>query len=221
MNIRIMRSVLYSILLLSLNGYSQIEAHKEPLHHPVLTNAHARILDVVAHPNDTSLVHQHSNNYCYVTIDGGKIWVQNEGEDGRTLELPRGFTGGYFDNPKQPLVHQFANRSDGLIRLIATENLSTGNSRDSVYSLLPHEVLLINNRQFLITKISIPPSGQLDFDAHLNTVMVNPAQTPLPINIQPEQLSDWLWLDAKSRISIFNPSGTPSDIVLVRLKNGD
>lgn len=221
MNLRIMRSVLYSILLLSLNGYSQIEVHKEPLHHPVLTNAHARILDVIAQPNDTSLVHQHSNNYCYVTIDGGKIWVQNEGEDGRTLELPRGFTGGYFDNPEQPLVHQFANRSDGLIRLIATENLSTGNTRDSVYSLLPHEVLLINNHQFLVTKVSVPPSKELDYYSIYNTVIVNTGHTPLPTNSKPEQLSDWLWLDAKSRISIFNPSGTPADIVLVRLKNSD
>jgi len=212
---------IYFLLLLTLNGFAQIEVHEEPLHHPVLKNAYARILDVIAHPNDTSLIHQHSNNYCYVTIDGGKIWVQNEGEVGRTLELPRGFTGGYFNNPEQSLIHQFANRSDGLIRLIAAENLSDGNTRDSVYSLLPHELLLINNRQFLVTKISIPPSGQLDFEAHLNTVMVNPAQTPLPINIQPEQLTDWLWINAQSRISIFNPSGTPAEIVLVRLKNSD
>jgi len=213
--------LIIGFFFLSFGAIAQIQVHEEPLHHPVFKNADARILDVIAHSNDTSLIHQHSNNYCYVTINGGKIWVQNNGEEGRTLELPLGFTGGYFDNPQQPLVHRFANRSTGLIRLIAVENLTKGNIKDSVYQLMPYEVLLINNPQFLVTKISLPPFEPLDFYSILNTVIVNPAQIPMPINSKPEQLSDWLWLDAKSRISIFNPSGTPVDMVLVRLKNSD
>ncbi|MFZ1807518.1 MAG: hypothetical protein WAU36_09865 [Cyclobacteriaceae bacterium] len=216
-----MKYGIYFIFLLSLNGFAQIQVHEEPLHHPVFRNENARILDVIAHPNDTSLIHQHSYNYCYVTIDGGKIWVENKGEDGRTLELPVGFTGGYFENPQQPLVHRFANRSDGLIRLIAIENLTHGNTKDSIHPLLTNEELLINNHQFLVTKISLSPSQQLDFHSTLNTIIVNTGQTPLSVNIKSEELADWRWLNAGSQISIYNQETINVSIVLVGLKSSD
>lgn len=213
----------YCILLLWVfyfHGYAQIQVHEEPFHHPVFLKSSVRILDVVTHPNDTSLIHQHSNNYCYVTLNGGKIWVENEGEEGRTLELPTGFVGGYFENPRQPLVHRFANRSDDLIRLIAVENLTAGSNNDSVFQLMANEEVIVDNSYFFITQIPLSPSQQIDFYSSLGSVIINPDQNPLlmRVNDKPEPLNDWAWLDAKSHTSIHNQGSKKANIMVIRLK---
>lgn len=215
-----MKYCIFILLLSTLTGFAQIQVHKEPLHHPVFKKSNTRVLDVIAHPNDTSLIHQHSNNYCYVTIDGGKIWVQNEGEEGRTLELPLGFTGGYFDNPKQPLVHRFANRSEGLIRLIAIENLSAGSIEALPYQPIGDEEIVINNAHFLATKILVDAGKQIQFNSSAHTVVVNLGENPLQIHKKKEsiELNKWVWIGAQSIVSIHNPTPKSTWIVLVRVK---
>ncbi|MEZ4945279.1 MAG: hypothetical protein R2804_07105 [Cyclobacteriaceae bacterium] len=215
-----MKHYLYFLVFSSLNGFAQIQVHEEPLHHPVFEKSNTRILDVIAHPNDTSLMHQHSNNYCYVTIDGGKIWVQNEGEEGRTLELPLGFTGGYFNNPNHALVHRFANRSEGLIRLIAVENLSKGNSGTLPYQPSDEEETLIDNSHFLTSKAPIAGGKQEDFKFSTQAVIVNLSETPLYVEKKRKssELNKWIWVKAQSTVSIHNPTSQPIWIVLVQVK---
>jgi hypothetical protein len=215
-----LKHCLYLLLLSSLNGFAQIQVHEEPLHHLVFEKSNTRILDVIAHPNDTSLMHQHGNNYCYVTIDGGKIWVQNDGEEGRTLELPIGFTGGYFDNPNHALVHRFANRSEGLIRLIAVENLSEGNSRTLPYQPSDEEEILIDNSHFLTSKIPIAVGKRADFKFSTHAVIVNLGNTPLSVEKKKKssELNKWIWIEALSTVSIHNPTSQPIWIVLVQVK---
>ncbi|MEQ8364752.1 MAG: hypothetical protein RIF39_13750 [Cyclobacteriaceae bacterium] len=215
-----MKYCIFFLLLSTLTGFAQIQVHKEPLHHPVFKKSNTRILDVIAHPNDTSLIHQHSHNYCYVTINGGKIWVENKGEEGRNLELPHGFTGGYFENPEQPLVHRFANRSEELIRLIAIENLSAGNTETPTYQPTGNEEILINNSHFLTTKVLVGAREQSDFKSSANTVIVNLGEKPLEIQKKKEstELNKWVWVGAQSMVSIYNPTYEPTWIVLVRVK---
>ena len=213
----------YIILLLQMwvaQGYAQLQVHEEPLHHPVLTKSGVRVLDVIAYPNDTSLIHQHSSNYVYVTINGGKIWVENAGEQGRALVLPKGFIGGYFENPTTPLIHRFANRSEGLLRLIAVENLSVHGAKDTSYHFLPNEELLINNAFFIVSKFRLSPKSRLDFLTFHSTVVVNLNQWPLTVRIQkhPEVLEDWKYIDKQSKIRIYNWQSEETTIVLIQLK---
>lgn len=201
--------------------FGQVDVHEEPLHRPVLTNQVVRVLDVIAQPGDTSLIHQHSNNYCYVTINGGKIWVENKDEQGRSLELPTGLVGGYFKNPVHPLVHQFANQSTNLIRLIAIENLSVnGNLFDTVYQTLPKEKIIISNSHFIVSKIAILPNERLVWASSRPAAVINLDPKPLQINTKngSADLNPWAWLDSFHETTIFNNLSRMTEVVFVQLK---
>lgn len=214
----------FTLLLsfLILESVAQIQVHEEPLHHPVLTNEVVRVLDVIAQPGDTSIIHQHSNNYCYVTINGGKIWVENKGEQGRSLELPAGFVGGYFENPAQPLVHRFANRASDLIRLIAIENRSVnGHPDDTVYQPSPREKIIINNSHFIVSKITLPPNERLVWASSRPTAAINLDPKPLQIILKNGSAGSnpWTWVDSHHEITIFNNLSRMTEVVLVQLKS--
>lgn len=202
--------------------FGQVDVHKEPLHQPVLTNQVVRVLDVIALPGDTSLIHQHSNNYCYVTINGGKIWVENKGERGRSLELPTGYVGGYFENPGQPLIHRFANQAAHFIRLIAIENLSLyGNLTDTVYQTLPNEKIILSNSHFIVSKIILLPNERLVWSSSRPAAVINLNPKPLQINSinRSANLDPWSWIDSYHEITIYNTLSRKAEVVLVQLKS--
>lgn len=212
-----------SFYLLSLTVYAQIEVHKEPMHHPVLSNKTGRVLDVIAHPGDTSLMHQHRKNYCYITLQGGQIWIQESDGEGRNLNLPTGFIGGYYENPQEVLVHRFANCSPNIIRLIAIENhFLLGTSADTVNHHGKGEEILVNNSYFLITKVSIAPNDIFSRLIHRPAVVINLESKPMTYrnsgNFTP--LTDWAWLNQNEQLAVINSHTDQSSIILVQLKNG-
>ncbi len=213
--------LLYILGLLPVISLAQVQVHEEPMHHLVLSNTAVHVLDVIATPNDTSLIHQHSNNYVYVTIKGGAIWVQNEGQNGRTLNLPTGFIGGYYENPTKPLVHRFANQSDSLIRLIAVENLSAGNPSYTLYKTLKNEEILIENNFFRVTKISVPPDDHLKVQSSTGAVLINLYLNPIQFITKSKDVvsPDWIWADPDEIVSIQNHHNIITPIILVQIKN--
>lgn len=211
------------LLSFSYAALGQIEVHHEPMHRTVFENKIARVLIVVAQPGDTSLLHQHRSNYCYITIQGGQIWLQEEGGDGRNLNLYTGFIGGYYGNPDKPLVHRFANRSSDLIRLIAVENLSpTGNHSDSLVSKLTNEEILIDNPYFTLSKIFVDSNSRTTILSKRPAVIVNLESRSL--QIQPKknigQLNEWTWVGPNKKATIINPQSESATVILVQLKNG-
>lgn len=203
-------------------SFAQIQVHEEPLHHPVLSKPEGRVLDVITHPNDTSLIHQHSNNYCYITINGGKIWVENEGEPGRVTELPTGFIGGYFENPAQPLVHRFANRSSGIIRLIAIENLNErGNPSDTNYTPTEGEEVTIDNKFFRVIKMNIQANDKIRLSCPYPTVLINLEEKSLEFfeKNRKKDFKTWAWVEQNEMPSIHNISGQATTIIMVQLKH--
>jgi len=212
---------LFLFVIIGFYAHAQIDVHQEPLHHPVFTNGSVRILDIIANPGDTSLVHKHANNYCYVTLNGGTIWSDAKGTEPRTVELKDGFVGGYFGNPSGPLTHRFANRSAHPIRFIAVENLSAiGNPIDSLYKLRPHEEMLIHNAYFLVTRISLKPNERLDLLPLRASVLINTTQKPLPVisKNDSDSLDSWIWVDPNRKISLRNPTREIASVVLVQVK---
>lgn len=200
----------------------QIQVHEEPMHQPVLTKSGTRVLDVIAQPGDTSLLHQHANNYCYITVKGGTVWLESAGEKGRKVELPMGFIGGYYENPSSPLVHRFANLSPEPIQLIAVENLSSlGNQADSVYSINQNEEVIITNPYFLVTKILISAKASLEIRPKRSSVIVNLESKPIRYKSKKKEgtLDQWVWIDSGSAISFKNQFEKSAWIVLVQVRN--
>ncbi|MEQ8423286.1 MAG: hypothetical protein RIA63_01160 [Cyclobacteriaceae bacterium] len=208
------------LVCLGFASSAQIQVHEEPLHHPVFSTKDLRVLDVKANANDTSLMHQHTNNYCYVTMNGGKIWVQTQGENGRTVELKTGFTGGYFDNPNQPLVHRFGNRSESLLRLIAVENLSKiGNSRDTIYAKPENEEVIIENDFFRVTKVQLQANQQTEVQLKNPAVIINLDQRSLQFSkgLKNSPLVDWIYQEPNDKTTLINSSDDAS-VILVQIK---
>ena len=223
--LRILLPFILILLLLSFSysAFGQIEVHHEPMHHPVFENKIVRVLDVVVQPGDTSLLHQHRSNYCYITIQGGQVWLQGEVGNGRNLNLYTGFIGGYHENPDKPLVHRFANRSSNQIRLIAVENLSPiGNRFDTLVNKMYNEEILINNSYFTLSKILVDPNSSTTILSKRPAVIVNLESKSLQIKRQRNigQLNQWSWLDPNTSATIINPQLDIATVVLVQLKNG-
>ncbi len=218
---RLFLQVLFSFLFLT--TYGQIEVHQEPLHHPVLSNKTGRVLDVIAHPGDTSLMHQHRKNYCYVTLQGGQIWIQEAGGEGRNLNLPTGFVGGYYENPEKVLIHRFANCSPNMIRLIAIENhFLKAVSVDSFIHDSKGEEVLVNNSYFLITKVSIAPNDIFSRLLRWPAVVINLESKPMTYKNSGDftPLADWAWINQNKQLAVRNSYTNQASIILVQLKNG-
>ena len=193
------------------------------MHHPVFTNKVARVLDVIALPGDTSLIHQHANNYCYITVKGGTVWLESPGEKERVVKLPVGFIGGYYENPAVPLVHRFANLSADTIRLIAIENLSQiGDPLDSLVDIGDNEEILINNSYFILSKIFIASNTSSFIHTHRPAAIVNVESKSLLLKTKKdtESLKHWVWLDANKTATILNTEADSAMVVLVQLKTG-
>lgn len=200
----------------------QIQVHEEPMHQPVFTKHGVRVLDVIAQPGDTSLLHQHANNYCYITTKGGTVWLESAGQKGRKVELPIGFIGGYYENPSIPLVHRFANLSPDTIRLIAIENLSSlGDSADSIYYKRQNEEVLINNPYFLVTKILISAKASLEIQPKRSSVIVNLESKAILYKSRKKEvaLDTWVWIDSNKTILFKNQLEEDAWVVMVHVKN--
>ncbi len=200
---------------------AQIDVHEEPLHHEVFANEFVRILEIVAHPNDTSLVHRHANNYSYIVLKGGRIWNDVMGSEARTVDLKSGFIGGYFENPAKPLVHRFANKSDEDILLVAVEHLSA-NRKPPIEPSTLHEFeeLVIDNPYFLVTKVPIQPNARLDLQPKPGCIIINMNQQPIKVlDKEAPSLSKWIWAEPNKNIRLLNPLPEVAWIVLVQVKN--
>lgn len=217
-----MKSWLVMLLgIFCLSAFAQIEVHEEPMHQPVLTNKEARVLDVKAQPGDTSLLHQHSNNYCYVTINGGTVWLDETDKEQRTASLPSGFISGYYDNPNIPLIHRFANLSANTLRLIAVENLSeTGDPDAEIFRSKAPEQVVADNDFFRILKFEVKAKSREIINCPYPTVLINLNENPFLffVNNQEHELSTWQWFDKNAAPVIRNNNSDPADLVLVQIK---
>ena len=221
---RIYMRFIYLILLLfsSFSATSQIDVHHEPMHRPVLKNKIGRVLDVIAQPGDTSLVHQHRLNYCYVTVSGGQIWIQEKDSNGRNFNLYSGFIGGYYENPDTALVHRFANCDSATVRLIAVENISRyGNPSDSIVQVKARETILVNNSFFVITKVEVKPKEELITQTKRPSVVIRLGPSPIQYKQGKrfKSIDQWIWVDPNQTTTFLNSNDSPATLVRVQLKD--
>ena len=197
---------------------AQIPVHQEPLHRPVFENELARILDVRAQVGDTSLMHVHANNYVYVALHGGRLWLA-EDVNSRAVNMSDGFISGYFENPDKPLVHKFANISDKAVRLIAVENLGEQDATGpTLHELAENEV--ISNSSFKVSKITILPEAHLELPLRHPAVIVNLNAATIKITKRQNSVNlvDWEWLDPGASYAFSNSSADSASLVVIEVK---
>ena len=132
---------------------AQILVADEPLHHIIYEDAEVRVLEIIAVPGDTAQMHQHDYNYCYIAVNGGKVWLEDQGEESRTVALPDHYCGGKFDLMNNPFVHRFANIDTTDIRFFTIEHKSGLASSKRSGKRMEHVIL--ENDLFLVRKMEI------------------------------------------------------------------
>jgi len=142
------------------NTQSQIPVANEPLHYILYEDADIRVLEIVAMPGDTALMHQHDYSYCYIAIKGGKMWLEDLGKESRTVNLPTHYAGGKFDLITGPFTHRFANIDTSEIQFFTVEHKS-GIASIPLPSELPKENIL-ESELFTIRKLEIAPLSSKD-----------------------------------------------------------
>jgi quercetin dioxygenase-like cupin family protein len=92
--------LLWFALGLGLAGHAQsqaqtpanqaVELDQEPHHHLVYANDDLRIYDVVVPPHESTLLHQHDNDYIYVVLGDSEFTAQVPGQPAVQAQLPDG-----------------------------------------------------------------------------------------------------------------------------------
>ena len=204
-------SIAYIFYFLFNNLFSQVPVYEEPLHKLVFSNQFVRILDIQAQPADTSQLHVHNENYCYVTLRGGSLWLE-ETSGTRQVDLPDLFVGGIFNDPPQPLIHRFANSSSHPIRLFTVERLGRKQNQDLPVPPKPGEEIVLDNPFFRAFRIKSLQS--IEFIAELPSAIVSLNSSHLPDEISKQ---DWIWIDKGKKLTI-PTSDKPIDLMCIQIK---
>lgn len=209
--------ILLSTLIFCYCSPKNLQVHNEPMHRPVFKSKKARILDIRFPPRDTCFYHEHSKNYYYVALKGGKCFVQNKGEAGRVLNLPDGYSGGKFDMPNEKFMHRIANLDTDTIKYIAVENLRPRKSKMKDFKPSIIEKLSEDNDKFRVIKLQIPPGVIYSYEFEQPLLLVNAKEFEFEINESVFKKS-WFWYEKGNRLSIKNTNSEVLELVSIFLK---
>ena len=210
------------ILITILWGFVQcspkvIPVFREPRHNVVYQSKNARVLDVRFPPGDTCLFHEHTNNYFYIMLKGGKLATQEPEEDFRAFTLPDAYSGGDFELPMIPNTHRVANLDADTLRFMAVENLRPTTHPIYKYLEHPYQTLIENNKVFRMVKIELPINGQHDLNFNTPTLLVNRLQSSFILN-DSQVNKVWDWWEKGGEISIQNLQKDTLELHLISLK---
>lgn len=187
---------LLPLLMLSLQIntiFSQIHVHEEKLHKLVLENEHLNVIEILAMPGEAAEMHTHKHNYAYIALKGGKMLLQDKGEDEREVNLPSLYTGGKYKNHITPFSHRFVNLDDHDIHFLAVEHkVAYTASKDLVMDFHPDDIL-IDNQFFLVVKIKMQPLASVSKEVPYPGVLVNPDQKEILSFVVDKHIKVPLW----------------------------
>lgn len=198
-----MRLLFYFLIVVSslLNLSAQIPVGEEPLHHILHEDEEIRVLEIIATPGDTALMHQHDYNYCYIATRGGRMWLEDYGKESREVKLPTHYAGGKFNLSEGPFTHRFANIGDNNIRFFTVEH-KTGIARQSVSKPLPADNIL-ESKLFTISKLNLAPLSSLKIPHKGTVILLNLAEDLLFIS-ENQPLEYWALFERNESIYIQN-----------------
>ncbi len=196
---RIYTLLIYVFLVSHLAG--QVPVHEEPLHHVIYEDEEIRILEIEAIPGDTSLVHRHDYNYCYIATQGGRLWLEDLGEQSREVNLPTHYAGGKFELSEGPFVHRFANIDTSNISFFTVEH-KLGIPRIAVAQSLPEDAIL-KDSLFVLRKLELEALSGLQIPHKGTVILLNLSKSAL-LFTGAEPISYWKRFDAKDACRISN-----------------
>lgn len=171
------RALFLSIFLfLTFALQAQIPVADEPLHHVIYEDEAVRVLEIIAFPGDTALMHQHDYNYCYLAMKGGKLWLLDKGEESREVNLPDHYCGGKFDLMGNPFVHRFANIDTHPIKFFTIEHkgapIGTKKAKERT------DDVILENDLFMVRKMEVAPLSSLTLGIGSKAFLLNINQSP-------------------------------------------
>lgn|GEM_PF-1773136 len=204
--------LLLSLCLFSLSA--QIPVEEETLHHVLYEDEEIRILEIIALPGDTAAIHQHNYNYCYISTAGGKMWLEDEGEEGRTVNLPTHYAGGKFELNEAPFIHRFANIDTSLISFFTVEHKLGKVTREVSGDLMEDNIL--TSKLFSIRKLRILPLSARSLPHQGTAVLLNLNKDSL-LSSGNEKVVYWKCFDAQELIQIQNMGKETIDVALFEI----
>lgn len=174
-----MRNLFFFIFVFTIQPslWAQIPVAAEPLHHILYEDEEIRVLEIVALPGDTALLHQHDYSYCYIATQGGKMWLQDLGEESRTVNLPTHYAGGKFELANGPFAHRFANIDSVTIRFFTVEHKS-GIASLSAERPLPSDNIL-KSELFTVRKMNLAPLSAMEVPHNGTAIILNLTEIPV------------------------------------------
>jgi len=165
-------------------------------------------------PGDTALMHQHDYSYCYIAVKGGRMWLEDLGEQSRTVNLPTHYAGGKFDLAAGPFTHRFANIDTSEIRFFTIEHKS-GIASVPIRNQLPKDNIL-KSELFTIRKLDIAPLSSKDLAHARVAILLNLGENSL-IAEGEEKLEYWKRFEKNAPIQVHNMTEVPNSIAVFEI----
>ncbi|MGC4036286.1 MAG: hypothetical protein QM764_10005 [Chitinophagaceae bacterium] len=219
--------LLFSLLLYNFS-IAQVPVSKEPRHHPVFANDKVRILNVLLPPGDTTLFHLHSTPSVFITLSKTKTGSQMM--NGQTVPLPANFSvpGSIsFENLSAPhtRTHRVWNVDTNVFHVVDVE-LFTKNKKFKTPPLSFSNFNLITDTSFVrVYKVELKYGESVNFSSPRSSFLL------LALNNEPAELEknaqriegiskpgDFIWLNARERLSISNRNKDMISFVLLEVK---
>ncbi len=197
------RLLVIYFLISSLNLFSQIPVAEEPLHYILYEDEEIRVLEIIALPGDTALLHQHDYNYCYIATQGGKMWLEDLGKESRKVLLPTHYAGGKFNLSEGPFTHRFANIDEHDIRFFTLEH-KLGKVSNTRLESLSHDFIL-DSDLFTIRKLQLNPLSAAKIPHSGTVIVLNLSRLPLAYT-EGKEIEYWRRFTSKEPIYIQNVS---------------
>lgn len=194
--------------------FGQIHVADEPLHHVIHEDEDIRILEIIALPGDTALMHQHNFNYCYIALQGGKLWLEDEGKENREVNLPTHYCGGKFDLQNNPFVHRFSNIDDHEIRFFTIEH--KGKSSTAIRPTTRRKDMVLENDLFLVRTMKITPLSSVTLSHQGKTILLNLSLDPLLFSGDKE-VPYWQSFGGLDKLHLSNMSKTDISIAIFEI----
>lgn len=198
------------ISLCSLASFAQIPVADEPLHHVIFEDNQVRVLEIIALPGDTSLTHQHDYNYCYIAVKGGKLWLEDEGEKSREVNLPNHYCGGKSELENNPFIHRFANIDTSEVRFFTVERKPEKSTiprkKSKILDPEKNPNVILENELFRVQKREIPPKTSMALSHTGKSFLLNLSSNPL-FYLGNDEVSYWTLHEGEEKMKLSNLSG--------------
>jgi mannose-6-phosphate isomerase-like protein (cupin superfamily) len=130
-----------------------VPVEKEPRHHLKFQNSYVRVFDAVVPPGDTTLYHQHMNDYVFVMIGAATMKTQIQGGEPNDLILKDGET----RYTPAPVIHRVSNVGKTGFRAIAIEVLEPSKARGAPTDKGSEYSFVLENERVRVHKLTLEP----------------------------------------------------------------